>query len=72
MLESYDDTGGCVALVICLIGLIILAISMWNEYQPDNRRAECAYERVYGCAYERAYERACECACECTIECEHK
>lgn len=41
MLESYDDTGGCGAFIICLVGLIVFTICMWNAYPPDKRHTEC-------------------------------
>lgn len=61
MLESYDDTGGCAAAIICLVGLIVFTIGTIIAYLPDSGRIERG-------------RTECGCTVECgrTVESEHK
>ena len=56
MLESYDDTGGCAAAIICLVGLIVFTIGTIIAYLPDNERIECGRTEC-GCTVESEHKR---------------
>lgn len=60
MLESYDDTGGCAASIISLVGLIAFTVCMWNAY-PTNDKQDI--EHVQGVKYECSHEYKCACGC---------
>ena len=65
MLESYDDTGGCAASIIGLVGLIAFTVCMWNAYPTketndyDKGKQYIEYDREV--EYEYNHERKCGC-----------
>ena len=60
MLESYDDAGGCAAIIISLIGLIAFTVFIWNAY-PTKDRQDIEYVREV----EYEYNHECKCGCCC-------
>ena len=67
MLESYDDTGGCTASIICLVGLIAFTVCMWNAYptketnEYDKGKQYIEYAREVEYEYNNERKRGCCC-----------
>ena len=60
MLESYDDTGGCAASIISLIGLIAFTVCMWNAYPPNDKQ-DIEHVREVKHEYNHCYKCGCGC-----------